>query len=303
MRAMWSGEIAFGLVTIPAKLYSATKDLTPSFHQLHTECGSRISMVRRCPKCNRDIEWGEIGKGYEVSKGEYALFTKEELAKMDGEDGPGGIDIVEFIDPEQVDNVYFSKSYWVGPGGKSARGFTLLREALESTQRAALCKVRIRTRTQLAMLRPRGKLFALDMLRFADEIVPGDEIVLPDAKPASDRELQLALNLVEQLSSEDFDAKKHPDEYRAAVEAAAAEKVERDELARPDTDAGEEQVAAGGSGGKVIDLADLLARSLRVAPANISAPAKGLKKTEAQVPVEEREAEKKPKKRAAGKRS
>src|SRR5882757_3621688 len=256
MRAMWSGEIAFGLVTIPAKLYSATKDLTPSFHQLHTECGSRISLVRRCPKCNRDVEWGELGKGYEVSKGEYALFSKEELAKIEGEDSPGGIDIVEFIDPEVVDNVYFSKSYWVGPGGKSARGYSLLREALVSTKRAALCKVRIRTRTQLAMLRPRGKLFALDMLRFADEVVAGDEIVLPDTKSATDRELQLALNLVDQLSGE-FDATKHPDEYRVVVEAAAAEKVERDEVSRAEEG---EPVAPAGVGGKVIDLADLLAR-------------------------------------------
>ncbi|HWL85869.1 MAG TPA: Ku protein [Polyangiaceae bacterium] len=299
MRAMWSGEIAFGLVTIPAKLYSATKDLTPSFHQLHTECGSRISMVRRCPKCNRDVEWGEIGKGYEVAKGEYALFSKEELAKMEGEESPGGIDIVEFIDPKDVDNVFFSKSYWVGPGGKSARGFSLLREALESTKRAALCKVRIRTRTQLAMLRPRGKLFGLDMLRFADEVVPGDEIVLPDTKAASDRELQLALNLVDQLSGE-FDVTKHPDEYRAAVEAAAAEKVERDEVARAEETEEKAVPGAGGVGGKVIDLADLLARSLRVAPAN--APTKGLKKTEPAEEVAAEEVEKKPKKKAAGKR-
>src|SRR5579864_487182 len=84
MRAFWSGEIAFGLVTIPAKLYTATKDLTPQFHQLHRECGTRISLVRRCPKCSRDLAWEEIGKGYEVSKGEYALFTKEELAKLKG---------------------------------------------------------------------------------------------------------------------------------------------------------------------------------------------------------------------------
>ena len=89
MRAFWSGEIAFGLVTIPAKLYTATKDLTPQFHQLHKECGTRISMVRRCPKCSKDLAWEEIGKGYEVAKGEYALFTKEELAKLDGDETGG----------------------------------------------------------------------------------------------------------------------------------------------------------------------------------------------------------------------
>ena len=99
MRSFWSGEVTFGLVTIPAKLYTATKDLTPQFHQLHKECGTRITMVRRCPKCNRDLPWDEIGKGYEVSKGEYALFSREELAKLDGEDGGGAIEIVEFVDP------------------------------------------------------------------------------------------------------------------------------------------------------------------------------------------------------------
>ena len=86
MRAMWSGEIAFGLVTIPAKMYTATKDLTPTFTQLHTECGSKINYVRRCGTCARDVPWEEIGKGYEVSKGQYALFSKEELTTLEGDD-------------------------------------------------------------------------------------------------------------------------------------------------------------------------------------------------------------------------
>src|SRR3984957_6094740 len=106
MRAFWSGEIAFGLVTIPAKLYTATKDLTPQVHQLHTECGTRITLVRGCPKCNKDLAWGGSGKGYEGSKGEYALFSKEELAKSEGEDDGGTIEIVEFGDPLQVDLAY-----------------------------------------------------------------------------------------------------------------------------------------------------------------------------------------------------
>ena len=261
MRAMWSGEIAFGLVTIPAKLYTATKDLTPQFHQLHKECGSRINLARRCPKCARDIEWAEIGKGYEVTKGEYALFTKEELLKLDGEETSGGIDIVEFIEPKDVDLVYIGKSYWVGPGGKSARGFDLLREALERTGRVALAKVKLRTRTQLGLLRPRGKIFALEVMRFADEIVDAKEIVVPDVKPASDREVELALNLVNQLAAE-FDPHKHPDEYRAAVEAAVERKVEADDLKRDEAEEAETTT----TGAKVIDLAELLARSLGGVP-------------------------------------
>lgn len=260
-RAFWSGEISFGLVTIPVKLYSATQDKTPSFHQLHRECGSRISMVRHCPKCNRGVEWGEIGKGYEVAKGEYALFSKEELAKLDGDgeggSAGGGIDIAEFVDPKEIDVAYVGKSYWIGPGGRSARGFELLREALEVTGRVALAKVQLRTRVHLGILRPRGKLFSLDTMRFADEMVPADDIALPAAR-VSDRELALATDLVDQLSVP-FDPAKHADEYRFAVERAAQAKVERDEIAREGVPAPDPEKP----GGTVIDLAAILARHLK----------------------------------------
>jgi len=261
MRAIWSGEIAFGLVTIPAKLYSATKDLTPQFHQLHKECGTRIQLVRRCPKCARDLAWEEIGKGYEVAKGEYALFTKEELAKIEEGEATGGIDIAEFIDLKEVDLAYIEKSYWVGPGGKSAHSYALLHQVLGQSGRVALARVKIRTRTRLALLRPRGLLFSLDMMRFADELVKPDEIVVPAGKPATDRELALAENLVDQLTGP-FDPAKHPDEYRAAVQAKVDEKVEADQIARDATGEEEREAAAGGA--KVIDLAELLSRSLKV---------------------------------------
>ena len=235
MRAIWTGEIAFGLVTIPAKLYTATRDLTPQFNMLHKECGLEIQMVRRCPKCQRDVEWGEIGKGYEVEKGEYALFTKEELAKLDGDETAGAIEIVEFVDPASIDLAYIDKSYWVGPGGKSSRGFSLLREALEKSKRVALAKTKLRTRTRLALLRPRGKLFSLEMMRFADELVSDGEIDVPESpKAATEREMELALDLVKTLSGP-FDPAQHPDEYRAAVEAAVEEKVAADDLARQET--------------------------------------------------------------------
>jgi DNA end-binding protein Ku len=289
MRAIWSGEIGFGLVAIPVKLFSATKDLTPQFHQLHRECGTRIQMVRRCPKCEKDLAWEEIGKGYEVEKGKYALFTKEEIAKIEGEDAPGGIDIVEFVDPKEVDLAFIDKSYWVGPAGKTSRSFQLLRSVLDQTNKVALAKVKIRTRTRLALLRPRDRLFALDMMRFADELVGSGDIDMPDAaKQPTDREVQLALNLVEQLAGP-FDPAKHPDQYRAAVEAAVEEKVEAQQVTKDEST--EEDRAQAQAGGKIIDLAELLQKSLK-------GPAKA-------TPANEREAKgdekKKPsKKRAAG---
>jgi DNA end-binding protein Ku len=290
MRAFWSGEIAFGLVTIPGKLYTATKDLTPQFHQLHKECGTRISLVRRCPKCNRDLAWEEIGKGYEVTKGEYALFTKEELSKLEGEDTGGTIEIVEFVDPLEVDLAYVEKSYWVGPGGKNVRGYDLLRTVLEETKKVALSKVKLRTRTRLALLRPRGRLFSLDMMRFAEELVPGDELAPAQGKEASPREKQLALHLIEELTGP-FDPARHPDEYRSAVLAAVEEKVEAGEVARDTTTEGEPAAAAAvTTGAKVIDLAELLSRSIKVA--NRPGPAK--------TKTEEREEEAKPEKGKAG---
>jgi DNA end-binding protein Ku len=303
MRAIWTGEIAFGLVTIPARLYTATRDLTPQFNMLHKECGTKIQMVRRCPKCQRDVEWGELGKGYEVEKGVYALFTKEELAKLEGDETAGAIEIVEFVDPLGIDLAYIDKSYWVGPGGKSSRGFTLLREALLQSKRVAIAKTKLRTRTRLAILRPRGKLFALEMMRYADEIVSDADIDVPESpRAATAKEMDLALDLVSKLSGP-FDPAKHPDEYRAAVEAAVDEKVAADDLARQELAGVAEAEAPAGAGGatgaKVIDLAELLSRSLAKAePKGGVKKASHAKEEEARTKTEQ--APKKSRKRAAG---
>jgi DNA end-binding protein Ku len=263
MRSFWTGEIAFGLVTIPVKLYTATQDLTPQFHLVHKECGTRIVTVRRCPKHNRDLTWDEIGKAYEVSKGTYALFSKEELAKLDGDEAGGSIEIAEFVDPLEIDLAYVEKSYWVGPASKNVRGYQLLRSALEESKKVAVARVRLRTRTRLALLRPRGRLLALDLMRFAEELLPADEIVPADAKEASSREKQLALHLIDELSGP-FNPAKLPDEYRSAVLAAVEEKVEAGEVAREEAP-GAPAPATASTGARVFDLAELLSRSIRAA--------------------------------------
>jgi DNA end-binding protein Ku len=258
MRAIWSGEIAFGLVTIPTKLYSGTRDLTPKFHLVHKKCGTRVQVVRRCPKCDRDLAWDEIDKAYEVSKGEYAKFTKEELADAADESAKGMIEIVEFVEPDEVDLAFIENSYWVGPSGKTAHSFALLRTVLEKTGRVAVAKVAIRTRMRLALLRPREHLFSLDMMRFADELVPSKEIEVPLAKTPSEKELKLAKSLVDQLTSS-FDPEKHPDEYRARVSALVDEKVEKHQTTEGDAEEGGKKRRGGA---QVIDLSALLMRSL-----------------------------------------
>jgi DNA end-binding protein Ku len=149
---------------------------------------------------------------------------------------------------------------------------------LEETKKVALSKVRLRTRTRLALVRPRGRLFSLDMMRFAEELVAGDELAPAEQKAPSPREKQLALHLVDELSGP-FDPAKHPDEYRSKVLAAVEEKVEAGEVSR---EAAEEAPAAAAKGAQVIDLAELLSRSIKAAekpgPAKTGSEAKPAKK-------------------------
>ncbi|GAC1585123.1 MAG: Ku protein [Polyangiales bacterium] len=274
MRAIWTGEISFGLVAIPVQLLSATRDLSPHFHYIHKKCGTRIETVRRCPHCEADVAWKDIGKGYEVSKGKYALFSKEELSKLEDEESAQGIDIAEFVDRSEVDLAYIQTSYWVAPSGKTARAYQLLREALEKTGKAAIARVRIRSRTRLALLRPRDGRLCLDMMRFGDELIDAKEIALPEGRvtgrsaAGSAKEGALAIHLIKQMTTR-FDPKKHPDDYRILVNEAVKRKVDAREVAQSD----EEQVTAhGDKGAKIIDLAEILTRSLRSVNSNARKP-------------------------------
>lgn len=255
MRAIWNGEISFGLVAVPVKLYSATKDLTPRFHLIHKGCGARVQMKRWCPKEEIEVPWSEIEKGYEVSKGRYAKFSKEELAELEGEDAAEGIDIAEFVDPGEIDLAMIEKSYWVGPGGKTTRSYELLRAAMERSEKVAIARVKLRTRTRLAVLRPRDGRFALDTLRYGDELIPAKEVDVPEHRARAGKELDLALDLIKRMEGK-FDPTAHPDDYRKAVLKAVHHKEDKGEMA-------EEAEAPRARGAKVIDLADVLARSLK----------------------------------------
>ena len=275
MRVMWSGEISFGLVSIPIRLHTATKDLAPHFNYLHKVCGTRIESVRRCPHCKVDVAWEDVGKGYRISKGRYALFTKKELDDLsegESEDSKSVVDIVEFIDPRELDAAYVMRSYWASPSGKTARGYELLRRVLEDTDRIALARVRLRTRTHLAVVRPREGKLAMDVMRFPDEIVSGSEIVIPATREANAKELALAKNLVEEMTAE-FDPKKHPDEYRAAVQAAVDEKIEAQDIAEGEEREPSERKEGTG---KVLDLTEMLRRSLKGGVKSTRAPRKAV---------------------------
>ena len=210
MRAFWSGEIAFGLVTIPAKLYTATKDLTPQFHQLHKECGTRINVGAALPQVQPRSPLGRDRQGLRGRQGRVrALHEGGAREARRRRRGRARSRSSSSSTRSRSTSRTSRRATGSAPAARTCAGYQLLRTVLDDVKKVALAKVKIRTRTRLALLRPRGRLFSLDMMRFAEELVPGDEIAPAEGKESSDREKQLALHLVDELSGP-FDPARAP---------------------------------------------------------------------------------------------
>src|SRR5688572_20082454 len=177
-RAFASGQIAFGLVSIPVKLITAAESSERiSFNMLHEECGTRIQQQLFCPKDERTIERTEVVKGYEFSKGQYVLFTEEELKQLE-EKSTQQIDIAEFLPSDQIDPIYFAKAFYVAPDKGGDRAYSLLGKALQETGRWALAKYAARGKQYLVVIRPVGKALVMQQLFYPNEIRSIDELDL-----------------------------------------------------------------------------------------------------------------------------
>ncbi len=233
-RAIWSGAISFGLVNVPVKLFSAASSKDVRFNQLHAEDNSRIQMKRFCLAENTEVQLDELVKGYEVGPDRYVTLTEDELANLDPE-GSRTIDIEEFVDLEDIDPVFFEKSYYLSPEKGGAKAYSLLMQAMTEANKVALGTVVLRSKQYLVALRPAGNALSMATLYYADEVVSQDSLDgLPGEKvEASDREVAMARQLIETLSTE-FDPSKYRDEYRERVldlieKKAAGEVVEAPE--------------------------------------------------------------------------
>jgi len=228
-RAIASTTISFGLVTLPVKVYSAGQPSAQvSFNMIHEECGSRVRRQYVCPKCDDVVEGDDIVKGYEFAKGQYVLFSPEELAAIETPKTEG-IEIDEFVPVEQVDPVYFDRAYYLGPDKAGGRAYRLLAKALQETGRAAIAKYATRGKAYVVMLIARDGLIVMEQLHYADEVRPVSEVPLEDGdvkKP----ELELAKQLVSASSSEEFDASKYHDEVREQMLEMIQRKVEGEEI-------------------------------------------------------------------------
>jgi DNA end-binding protein Ku len=255
MLSIWKGSISFGLVSIPVKLYSATEERDVSFHQVHREDGGRIRYKRVCQIDGEEVQYSDIAKGYELSSGEVVVLTDDDFSDLPLSTSRT-IDVLEFVPLEQVDPIYFSKSYYLEPDGTGAKPYVLLREALEGSGRVALVKVALRQRESLATVRVRDGVFVLEMMLWPDEVREASFGFLDEDIDVRPQELQMAQSLIDTLSG-DFQPEQYSDNYREALQALIDAKVQGKEVVQP------EQPAA--DTGKVVDLMAALRASVEAA--------------------------------------
>lgn len=230
MRAIWSGAVSFGLVSVPIKVYSATTNHDVRFHQVHGEDGGRIRYKRTCEVCGEEVTYADIVKGFETPDGELITLDDADLASLPVKTGHE-IDVIEFVPNDQIDPMLFDKSYYLEPETKAAKPYALLREALEETDRTAVVKVALRQRETLALLRVRGKAIVLQTLIWQDEIREPDFDILDNDVDLKPQELKMASSLVESMGA-DFDPAEFHDEYHDAM-ADLIEAKKSDGEARP----------------------------------------------------------------------
>ena len=256
MRAIWKGAISFGLVSIPVRLYSATEERDVSFHQVHRDDGGRIKYKRTCAIDGEEVPYADIAKGYELDNGEVVVLTDEDLADLPLSTAKM-VDVLQFVPLEQVDPIYFAKSYYLEPDKAAAKPYVLLRDALESSDMVALVKVAIRSREQLATLRVREGVLVLETMLWPDEIRTPDFGFLDDDVAARPQELAMAESLIESMAG-DFDPSQYTDEYRRALQEVIEAKIAGREVVEPEP-------AAAPAGGEVIDLMAALRQSVAAA--------------------------------------
>jgi Ku protein len=210
-RAIWSGAISFGLVNVPVRMYSAIDEQDIHFHYVHEKDGSRIGYEKICKKEDKPVPDGEIVKAYEYAKGKYVYMTDEDFEAAAVE-GYKTIDITDFVPRDEIDPIYFERTYYLGPQDGAEKVYALLRRALEEAGLAGIAKYVMREKQQLGALRVHNGVIALEKMYFADEIRPSDDIA-PGSVKVDKRELDMALQLIDRFSGA-FKPEKYEDTYR-----------------------------------------------------------------------------------------
>lgn len=257
MRAIWKGAIAFGLVNVPVKVYSATEDHDISLHQVHNADGGRIRYQRRCEVCSQVIDYSDIEKAYEED-GRTVVLSKDELKSIPAENSHE-IEVVQFVPSEQLEPMMFEKSYYLEPDSKSPKAYVLLRRALEDTDRVAIVQFALREKTRLGALRIKDDVLVLQSLLWPDEVREANFPSLDADVRISAQERDMSAALVESMAA-DFDPASFTDDYQVQLRQLIEAKLEQGESLDTEETFGVE--AGEGGKGEVIDLMEALKRSL-----------------------------------------
>jgi DNA end-binding protein Ku len=276
-RAISSGTISFGLVSIPIKVFTATSAKDVHFSMLHEKDKSRLKQQYICATCGETVERNATVKGYEYSKGQYVVVSDEELQSLQKKTDQS-IEIEEFVPIAQVDPIYFEKSNLLGPDKGGHKAYQLLHRAMTQSGRVAVGRYSTRGRQQLVLLRPMGEGLAMHGLYYADEVRDFADIEIDTTIAIKDAELELAKQLIDQLAHDKFEATKYEDEYRRSILEAVDRKVAGEEIVITQPEEAREQI---------IDLVAALKKSLadkaktpaaaEAQPARKAAKAKGKK--------------------------
>lgn len=251
-RAIWSGSISFGMVSIPVKLYGATESKDISFHLVHATCGTRLKQVRWCPTDEVEVPWSETVRGYEYAKDEYVTLTDEDFEKLPLP-SRHVIDLTAFVKATEIDPVYYERSYFLTPDERAEKAYALLLQALDKKGLTALATITIRKKEQLCALRPRDGVVMLETLYYPDEVRREHGVDLDRAR-VTERELEMAFTLIE-LLRKPFEPEEYHDHYREALAQLIDAKLQGREVVK--SPAARET--------KVIDLADALRKSVEAA--------------------------------------
>jgi DNA end-binding protein Ku len=240
-RAIWTGSISFGLLNVPVKLYSAVSSRAIRFRELRESDGSRIRHKRVAEEDGKEVAYEEIVKGYEISPDQYVVMTRDELEALDPKKTKA-IEIEDFVDLDEIDPIYFNQPYYIGPASGAERAYALLAQAMSEQRKVAIARFVMRNKESLAAIRANndGTVLTLATMRFADEVVPADQLddVLGDAAEVEPRkrEIDMAKALIDSLSS-DFDPTSYKDEYREELMSLIERKAAGEKIVSADAEA------------------------------------------------------------------
>ncbi|HEY3684300.1 MAG TPA: Ku protein [Streptosporangiaceae bacterium] len=262
MRSIWKGAISFGLVTIPVKLYSATEQRDVTFHQVHRTDGGRIRFRRVCTIDGEEVPYADIAKGYELATGEEVVLTDDDFADLPLSSSRT-VEVLQFAPAEQVDPIFFNKSYYLEPEAAGTKPYALLREALERSGKVAVVKIALRQRESLGTLRVRDGVFVLETMLWPDEVRTPEFEFLDEDIDVRAQELKMATSLISEMT-EDFDPTQYHDEYREALQKVIDAKIAGREVVQPEAPETE--------AGPAVDLMSALRASVDAAKKNRESP-------------------------------